>query len=96
MQSTVRRLPRSENEHPAAEMRIEDAGLGIPRTERIVVVQVTTREVRFENRIAKSCFARNYFGAVGSRRRTSLSQLRKMLMKTGPWIRPSPVHHGRT
>jgi phenylpyruvate tautomerase PptA (4-oxalocrotonate tautomerase family) len=31
------------NEHPAAEMRIEDTGLGIPRTERTVVVQVTTR-----------------------------------------------------
>ena len=30
-------------EHPAAEMRIEDTGLGIPRTERIVMVQVTTR-----------------------------------------------------
>jgi phenylpyruvate tautomerase PptA (4-oxalocrotonate tautomerase family) len=31
------------HEHPAAEMRIEDTGLGIPRTERIVIVQVTTR-----------------------------------------------------
>ena len=31
------------NEHRAAEMRIEDTGLGIPRTERTVVVQVTTR-----------------------------------------------------
>ena len=31
------------HEHPAAEMRIEDKGLGIPRTERIVMVQVTTR-----------------------------------------------------
>jgi hypothetical protein len=31
-------------EHSAAEMRIEDTGLGIPRTERIVVVQVTTRQ----------------------------------------------------
>jgi phenylpyruvate tautomerase PptA (4-oxalocrotonate tautomerase family) len=31
------------HEHPAAEMRIEDTGLGIPRTEGIVVVQVTTR-----------------------------------------------------
>lgn len=31
------------HEHPASEMRIEDTGLGIPRTERIVVVQVTTR-----------------------------------------------------
>jgi phenylpyruvate tautomerase PptA (4-oxalocrotonate tautomerase family) len=29
--------------HPAAEMRIEDTGLGIPRTERVVVIQVTTR-----------------------------------------------------
>src|ERR1700732_1162244 len=31
------------HEHPAAGMRIEDTGLGIPRTERIVMVQVTTR-----------------------------------------------------
>ena len=31
------------HEHPAAEMRIEDTGLGIPRTGRVVVVQVTTR-----------------------------------------------------
>jgi phenylpyruvate tautomerase PptA (4-oxalocrotonate tautomerase family) len=29
--------------HPAAEMRIEDTGLSIPRTERVVMVQVTTR-----------------------------------------------------
>jgi hypothetical protein len=37
------------HEHPAAEMRIEDTGLGIPRTERIVMVQVTTRpRSRFE------------------------------------------------
>jgi phenylpyruvate tautomerase PptA (4-oxalocrotonate tautomerase family) len=31
------------HEHPAAEMRIEDTGLGIRRTERVVLVQVTTR-----------------------------------------------------
>jgi len=31
------------HEHPAAEMRIEDTGLGIPRTELVVMVQVTTR-----------------------------------------------------
>jgi hypothetical protein len=31
------------HEHPAAEMKIEDTGLGIPRTERVVMVQVTTR-----------------------------------------------------
>jgi phenylpyruvate tautomerase PptA (4-oxalocrotonate tautomerase family) len=37
------------HEHPAAEMRIEDTGLGIPRTERTVMVQVTTRpRSRFE------------------------------------------------
>jgi phenylpyruvate tautomerase PptA (4-oxalocrotonate tautomerase family) len=37
------------HEHRAAEMRIEDTGLGIPRTERIVMVQVTTRpRSRFE------------------------------------------------
>src|SRR6202451_501967 len=31
------------HEHAAAEMKIEDTGLGMPRTERIVMVQVTTR-----------------------------------------------------
>jgi len=31
------------HEHPAAEMRVEDTGLGIPRTEQVVVIQVTTR-----------------------------------------------------
>jgi phenylpyruvate tautomerase PptA (4-oxalocrotonate tautomerase family) len=37
------------HEHPLAEMRIEDTGLDIPRTERIVMVQVTTRpRSRFE------------------------------------------------
>ena len=34
---------RLSNEHPAAEMKIEDTGLGIPRTEQVVMVQVTTR-----------------------------------------------------
>src|ERR1700730_4435960 len=35
--------------HPAAQMRSEDTGLGIPRTERVVVIQVTTRpRSRFE------------------------------------------------
>ena len=41
------------HEHPAAEMRIEDTGLGIPRTERIVIVQVTTRP---RSRIQKQNF----------------------------------------
>src|SRR3984885_8359761 len=31
------------HEHSAAEMIIQDTGLGIPRTERVVMVQVTTR-----------------------------------------------------
>jgi len=31
------------HEHPAAEMIIQDTGLGIPRTERVVMVQGTTR-----------------------------------------------------
>src|SRR6201997_1201657 len=34
------------HEHSAADLRIEDTGLGIPRTERIVMVQVTTRARR--------------------------------------------------
>jgi phenylpyruvate tautomerase PptA (4-oxalocrotonate tautomerase family) len=41
------------HEHPAAEMRIEDTGLNIPRTERVVVVQVTTRP---RSRIEKQNF----------------------------------------
>jgi phenylpyruvate tautomerase PptA (4-oxalocrotonate tautomerase family) len=39
--------------HPAAEMRIEDTGLGIPRTERVVMVQVTTRP---RSRLEKQSF----------------------------------------
>jgi len=31
------------HEHPAAKMKVEDTGLGIPRTDRVVMVQVTTR-----------------------------------------------------
>src|SRR3984957_17607361 len=31
------------HEHPAAEMIIQDTGLGIPRPERVVMVQVTPR-----------------------------------------------------
>ncbi len=31
------------HQHPAAEVRVEDTGLDIPRTERIVMVHVTTR-----------------------------------------------------
>ena len=37
------------HEHPASEMKIEDTGLDIPRTEKVVMVQVTTRpRSRFE------------------------------------------------
>jgi phenylpyruvate tautomerase PptA (4-oxalocrotonate tautomerase family) len=31
------------HEHPATKMIVEDTGLGIPRTEGVVMVQVTTR-----------------------------------------------------
>jgi phenylpyruvate tautomerase PptA (4-oxalocrotonate tautomerase family) len=31
------------HQHPAAEMIVEDTGLGIPRSERVVMIQVTTR-----------------------------------------------------
>ena len=31
------------HEHPAAKMKVEDTGLGIPRTDGVVMVQVTTR-----------------------------------------------------
>jgi phenylpyruvate tautomerase PptA (4-oxalocrotonate tautomerase family) len=41
------------HKHPAAEMRIEDTGLGIPRTERVVIVQVTTRP---RSRLEKQSF----------------------------------------
>lgn len=37
------------HEHPVPELRIEDTGLGIPRTDHAVMVQVTTRpRTRFE------------------------------------------------
>src|ERR1700692_4042084 len=37
------------HEHPAGEMKIEDTGLRIPRTQQVVMVQVTTRpRSRFE------------------------------------------------
>jgi len=37
------------HEHPATEIIIEDTGLGISRTEQVVMVQVTTRpRSRFE------------------------------------------------
>jgi len=31
------------HEHPATKMKVEDTGLGIPRTDGVVMVQVTTR-----------------------------------------------------
>jgi phenylpyruvate tautomerase PptA (4-oxalocrotonate tautomerase family) len=31
------------HEHPAAKMKVEDTGLGIPRSDGVVMVQVTTR-----------------------------------------------------
>jgi phenylpyruvate tautomerase PptA (4-oxalocrotonate tautomerase family) len=41
------------HEHPVREMKIEDTGLGIPRTEQVVMVQVTTRP---RSRIEKQNF----------------------------------------
>jgi phenylpyruvate tautomerase PptA (4-oxalocrotonate tautomerase family) len=41
------------HEHPAAEMIVEDTGLGIPRTKEVVMVQVTTRP---RSRIEKQTF----------------------------------------
>ena len=41
------------HEHPLAEMRIEDTGLDMSRTERIVMVQVTTRP---RSRLEKQTF----------------------------------------
>jgi phenylpyruvate tautomerase PptA (4-oxalocrotonate tautomerase family) len=41
------------HEHPAAEMKVEDTGLGIPRTEGVVMVQVTTRP---RSRLEKQTF----------------------------------------
>src|SRR3984893_9545963 len=31
------------HEHPATKMKVEDTGLGIPRTDGVIMVQVTTR-----------------------------------------------------
>jgi phenylpyruvate tautomerase PptA (4-oxalocrotonate tautomerase family) len=41
------------HEHPAAEMKVEDTGLGIPRTQGVVMVQVTTRP---RSRLEKQTF----------------------------------------
>ena len=41
------------HEHPAAEMKVEDTGLGIPRTDGVVMVQVTTRP---RTRLEKQAF----------------------------------------
>ena len=41
------------HEHPAAKMKVEDTGLGIPRTDGVVMVQVTTRP---RNRLEKQNF----------------------------------------
>ena len=41
------------HEHPGAEMKVEDTGLGIPRTDGVVMVQVTTRP---RTRIEKQTF----------------------------------------
>ena len=41
------------HEHPAAEMKVEDTGLGIPRTDGVVMVQVTTRP---RSRLEKQTF----------------------------------------
>ncbi len=31
------------HEHPATKIKVEDTGLGIPRTDKVVMIQVTTR-----------------------------------------------------
>ena len=41
------------HEHPVAEMKVEDTGLGIPRTDGVVMVQVTTRP---RSRLEKQTF----------------------------------------
>jgi phenylpyruvate tautomerase PptA (4-oxalocrotonate tautomerase family) len=41
------------HEHPATKMIVEDTGLGIPRTEGVVMVQVTTRP---RTRLEKQAF----------------------------------------
>jgi len=54
------------HEHPAAEMRIEDTGLGIPRTDRIVMVQVTTRpRTRLEKQNFYDLLCRELFRCCG-------------------------------
>lgn len=54
------------HEHPAAEMRIEDTGLGISRTEQIIVIQVTTRpRSRLEKQNFYELLCRELFRCCG-------------------------------
>jgi hypothetical protein len=54
------------HEHPAAEMRIEDTGLGISRTEQIIVIQVTTRpRSRLEKQNFYDLLCRELFRCCG-------------------------------
>jgi hypothetical protein len=54
------------HEHPAAEMRIEDTGMGIPRTAQIVVIQVTTRpRSRLEKQNFYDLLCRELFRCCG-------------------------------
>src|ERR1700686_4432959 len=54
------------HEHPAAKMIVEDTGLSIPRTEQIVVVQVTTRpRSRLENQDFYELLWRDLNGCCG-------------------------------
>jgi hypothetical protein len=54
------------HEHPAAEMRIEDTGLGIPRSAQVVVIQVTTRpRSRLEKQNFYDLLCRELFRCCG-------------------------------
>jgi len=72
------------HEHPAAEMRIEDTGLGIPRTERVVMVQVTTRpRSRFEKQNFYELLCQELLRRCEVKASDVVVQLRRMPMKTG-------------
>src|ERR1700685_2601288 len=74
------------HEHPSAEMRIEDTGLGIPRSERIVMVEVTTRpRSRLEKRDFYELLCQELLRRCGVKARVRLretlaaQQLKKLL-----------------
>src|ERR1700730_1847137 len=71
------------HEHPATKMIVEDTGLGIPRTDGVVVVQARTRP-RTRSLLSGQALRCLCFNNAECRRRLVFR------------IRSSPIHHRRT